>query len=119
MNKKQDKIVLYHLTSSEKLPQILKEGLVPHNGDHCKKIGDSSSDIVFLCMEQDIRFWMRCFRDVDILITIDCTSMRPSLRKRSQNNAPTRYEYGCITEIDPKYFSSISRIKLQAEKETI
>lgn len=100
-----DKIFLYHLTSSHRLFSIHKEGLIPHNGPHCKRIKDRSSDIVFLCKKEDILFWYKCFRDVDVVIEIDCSSFRPDLRRRYAEYAPTKAEYGCVTSISPDYFS--------------
>lgn len=108
-----EKTILYHLTSIKKLPAILKEGLVPQNGEHCKKLHDRSSDIVFLCKEEDIKFWMKCFYDVDVLIEIDCSSFKADLRRRPQRNAPSKAEYGCIHSISPEYFIQVSEVKIE------
>lgn len=108
-----ESITLYHLTSSDKLPSILDKGLVPMNGHHCKMIKDRSSDIVFLCKKEDIKYWMKCFRDVDTLIEIDCTPIRASLRRRNGRcHAPSGGEYGCIESISTDHFSSISKVEL-------
>lgn len=107
----ESKLTLYHLTSSNKLDSILEQGLLPFNGDHCKKIKDRSSDIVFLCKKTDIKFWTNCFEDVDIVIEIDCTSIRKNLRQRYQRNAPDSKEYGCISSIPSDCFSQVFTLK--------
>lgn len=111
-----EKLLLYHLTSYDRLPSILAHGLIPHNGHHCRKIRDRSSDVVFLCKKEDIKFWVKCFKDVDTLIEIDCTSIRSDLRRRYQKYAPSGAEYGCTRSIPPECFSSFHKVIYQPEE---
>lgn len=47
----------YHLTMKKNISSILKKGLLPKIGDHCKQVGDESTPRVFLCSKYDISSW--------------------------------------------------------------
>lgn len=47
---------LYHLTSKENIPSILKEGLKPSVGKNSKKANDNKPSL-YLCEYEDIEYW--------------------------------------------------------------
>lgn len=113
-----DKLTLYHLTASSNLTSIFEHGLLPQVGHHCKQIKDSTFAIVFLCKKEDIQFWKNCFKDVDVVIEIDCAELynhEGALKKRRLDNAPSGFEYGSIEPIPSEYFKTIIKIKKDGE----
>lgn len=105
-----DSFILYHWTSDEAIHQIQRQGLVPRNGHHCKKIHHTGSDMIYLCKKEDIQFWRNCFYDSDVLIEIECTYLRANLKRRPLSSCPSGYEYSHRGIILPKYFNRVLAI---------
>lgn len=59
---------LYHLTTKEALPKILKEGLVPNIGES-SKMAEESRSAVFLCDDKSLPYW-RILLNKDTLLKV-------------------------------------------------
>ena len=91
---------LYHVTNSDRLKSIFSEGLKKNRGHHCKIIGDYTEPVVFLCREQDIDFWMKCLKDVDVVLKVNVEKF--NLKYRKQSNY---IEFGYFGDISPDKIS--------------
>lgn len=63
----------YHLTTTEALPEILKNGLKPMLGERSKLVGDTE-EMICLCEYHDIAYW-RIILGLDIVLQIDATKV--------------------------------------------
>lgn len=85
---------LYHLTNTNRLKSIFSIGLKRNCGHHCRIINDHTKPLVFLCKEEDIEFWSKCFKDVDVVLKVNVENYGLICRKNF------RYiEYGCFADI--------------------
>lgn len=101
-----DNIVFYHLTHSDRLDSILSEGLKPNCGHHCKILLDKTEPIIFISKKDDVKFWESCLPDCDVMLRLDCTDVRSSLRRRYY----VRHghgEYGCLVDISADHITHV------------
>ncbi|MCM1222117.1 MAG: hypothetical protein NC548_47370 [Lachnospiraceae bacterium] len=105
-------MTFYHWTTKEAYPSIKLEGLIPHQGQHCRDIHDRSHDRIFLCKEEDVPFWRKCFYDVEVLLTIEIDSswLHDNMNWRKMKSAPSGMEYGAKTEIPPDWIVDVKFI---------
>lgn len=105
-------MIFYHWTTKEAYPSIIEHGLIPHQGQHCRDIGDRSKDRIFLCKEEDIQFWRGCFYDVEVLlkIEIDDSWLHDNMNWRQSKLAPSGKEYGAKTAIPREWIVDVQII---------
>lgn len=88
---------LFHITPKDKLDSILKNGLLPSVGRHCKMVSDDTPPVIFMCQEKDIGFWCRCFKDSEnVVLKVNVVSFVQFMKCRKTK---TYTEYGAFEAI--------------------
>ena len=78
---------LYHITSEDVLPEILKHGLYPKIGDRSAAVGETEAHI-FLCKSKDLPYW-QILLDQSVILQIDKSQIK---------NATSEFQYSYYNE---------------------